>query len=647
MMRDQVLAATIGALVVFAMAFIWFLSHARGTEAANDRLINSVRVQMTVTAELSADALMYLGGTTSADDIEATLATVIDNHRAMSSGNDEKDLPGARSIDEERLYAAAGVDLLTLIDDVAAFLDDPTADTGQQVALSGAAYRDALVPIGDTYVMAASSASATNARIEIFAIAFGSAIALGLAMLVGPYTRRRRDLVNAIARARASRSGGHIDSLTGLPKKTAFRDRLVQAVHHAARGDQFTGLLVLAVDRAPVEPIPPNDPDADVIITAVAKILGETLRSTDVVARSGRDQFAILVDIRRTDDASRVAEKLLERLNRPLDPLELIPTISIGVAVAPVDTDMADDLLQMATAAMLGVRRSGGNTFGFYAPEHAERALGSIQIMERLRSSVRRSEGLWLAYQPKVRVDDRSLAGYEALVRWRDGELGDMLPSDFIPIAEQSDLIIDLGAWVIDNACRQIAAWRQAGRPPVPVSVNVSPRQVRHGNLVDITADALARHSVDPKLLELEITEAVMLDDEARPLSRLRDLRSLGVTIAVDDFGTGYSSLSYLRQFPVNTLKIDRSFIKGLAPGSNDIAIAKTIIALGYALGLEVVAEGVETEEQLRILRDLGCDLAQGYLFSAPVPANALDVMERRSAKESLTRSLAFDPNAA
>jgi EAL domain-containing protein (putative c-di-GMP-specific phosphodiesterase class I) len=218
-----------------------------------------------------------------------------------------------------------------------------------------------------------------------------------------------------------------------------------------------------------------------------------------------------------------------------------------------------------------------------------------------------------------------------------------MLPGDFIPIAEQNDLIIDLGAWVIENACRQMALWAQAGRPPVPVSVNVSPRQVRHGTLLDITSDALERHKIEPALLELEITEAVMLDDESRPLSRLRDLRALGVTIAVDDFGTGYSSLSYLRQFPVNTLKIDRSFVQGLAPGSNDIAIAKTIIALGYSLGLEVVAEGVETEEQFTILRDLGCDLAQGYLFSAPVPPSALDAIERRPSRQVRSRSLAFE----
>ncbi len=629
MTRDQLLAATIGALVVFSMAFIWFLGHARAGEAADDRLIRTVRLQMTTTAELGNTALLYLGDTAIASEVEATLADLTDHHRALSTGSEELGLPGARSVEEEQRYAAAAGELQRVVDEARRLLDDPTPETGVALAQSTRTYRAALVPIGNAYVLDSAGRANRNARIEIIAIAVGSSLALGLAMLVGPYSRRRRDLVNAIARARESHGRGQMDPLTGLPKKTAFRDRLVQAVHRAARGEQFTGLLVLAVDRASAQPIGANDPDADVIISGVARVLGETLRSTDVVARSGRDQFAILVDIRRTEDISAVAEKLLGALSRPIEQANLTPTISIGVAVAPVDTDMADDLLHIATAAMLGVRRNGGGTYGFYAPEHAEHALGAIQIMERLRGAVRRNEGLWLAYQPKVRIDDRSLAGYEALVRWRDDELGDMLPGDFIPIAEQNDLIIDLGAWVIEHACRQMALWAEAGRPPVPVSVNVSPRQVRHGTLLDITSAALKRHRIDPALLELEITEAVMLDDESRPLSRLRDLRALGVTIAVDDFGTGYSSLSYLRQFPVNTLKIDRSFVQGLAPGSNDIAIAKTIIALGYSLGLEVVAEGVETFEHAAALHALRCDHGQGYFYSRPLTADELLVWLR------------------
>jgi diguanylate cyclase (GGDEF)-like protein len=643
MMRDQILAATIGTLVVFAMAFISFLSHARNAEASDDRLIFTIRQQMTAAAEFSTDALLLIDDVVPAADVEGSLDALTNRHRALSSGSAELRLPGARSVEEEEGYAVAGERLAELTAHTEALLAEPGSATGIEVAAGAEEYREALVPIGNLAVAEAAATVTTNKRIEIIAIAVGAALALGLAMLVGPYSRRRRDLVNAIARARESHTRRHLDPLTGLPKRTAFRDRLVQAVHLAARGDQFTGLLVLAVDRAPVKPIGATDPDADVIISSVARLLGETLRSTDVVARSGRDQFAILVDIRRTDGATRVAEKLLEALVRPIEPSGTTPTISIGVAVAPVDSDMADDLLQMATAAMLGVRRSGGNSFGFYAPEHADGALGAIHIMERLRSSVRRGDGLWLAYQPIVRVADREIVGYEALVRWRDAELGDMLPNDFVPIAEQNDLIIDLGAWVIDEACGQIARWSRGGRSPLPVSVNVSPRQVRHGSLFEVTSTALDRHGVDPRLLELEITEAVMLDDESRPLSRLRDLRALGVTIAVDDFGTGYSSLSYLRQFPVTTLKIDRSFIQGLAPGSNDVAIAKTIIALGAALGLRVVAEGVETEEQFDILRTLGCDLAQGYLFSAPVPANALEVLHRRAAKRLLTRSLAFE----
>jgi diguanylate cyclase (GGDEF)-like protein len=642
MMRDQIVAPTIVGLVVFSMGFIWFLSHARSAEVADDRVIGAVRDQMTNSADLGVTALRFLGAGATAQDLRADIAALRDQHQSLSSGNPEIGLPGARTVEEEGRFATAGTMLSRLDLLVDELIANPSPGTAVAFADAATAYRAALIPVGNAYIASAAARSTRNARIEIGAVVVAGALALALAMLAGPYTRRRRDLTNAIARARASHSRDEVDSLTGLPKRTAFRDRLLQAVDSAARGDQFTGLLVVAIDRGPAQPITPNDPDADVIISGVAKILSETLRSTDLVARSGRDQFAVLVDIRRGDDASRVAEKLLQALAEPNPALALVPTVSIGVAVAPIDTDMADDLLQMATAAMMGVRRAGGNTFGFYAPEHAERALGAIQIMERLRSSVVRNEGLWLAYQPIVRVADRSLAGYEALVRWRDAELGDMLPGDFIPIAEQNDLIIDLGAWVIENACRQMASWRRAGRHAVPVSVNVSPRQVRHGNLLEITSEALDRHGVAPSMLELEITEAVMLDDESRPLSRLRDLRALGVTIAVDDFGTGYSSLSYLRQFPVTTLKIDRSFVQGLSPGSNDIAIAKTIIALGYALGLVVVAEGVETEEQFSILRDLGCDLAQGYLFSAPVPPTALDLIEHETVAEPRARSLAF-----
>jgi diguanylate cyclase (GGDEF)-like protein len=624
LLRDRLLSTAIVGLVVIGMALAWYVSHARGAEAADGRQVRTVQDQVARSYELSVDALLFVAGDAGADQVTGALDRMVAIQTGLRLGDDDLGLPGVRDALQESLYADAQRALQVVMGRVDELLASPDPFRGVQLVTDAAEYRRAMVPIGRLYLGQAAQRAALTAQIEIIWVSGGFAIALGIAMLLRPYTRRRNDLAAAFASARQRRARGQLDALTGLPKRSDLRDGLIQAVNRATRGEQFTGLLMVAVDRAPGTPIATNDPNGDGIISGVARVLQDTLRSTDVVARAGRDMFAIIVDIRRSEDTGRVADKVLETLARPIGSAGIEPTISVGIAVAPEDSEVADELMGMATAAMQEVRRSGGDGFGYYALEAPDQSYGTLEIVDRLRSSIRRNEGLWLAYQPKVRVDGRTVAGFEALVRWSDDVLGDLLPDDFVPIAEQSDLIVELGNWVINEACRQMAAWQAAGRDPLPVSVNVSPRQMRLGDLHGVVESALRRHGIDPSLLELEITEAVILDEEVRPMSRIRDLRALGVTFALDDFGTGFSSLSYLKRLSVDALKIDRSFVQGLSAGSPDTAIASMIVALGRSLDLEVVAEGVETEEQLTILDEMGCLLVQGFLFGEPLPAGAI-----------------------
>jgi diguanylate cyclase (GGDEF)-like protein len=363
----------------------------------------------------------------------------------------------------------------------------------------------------------------------------------------------------------------------------------------------------------------------DGLLRQVADALAINVRSGDTVARLGGDEFVVLAtDMMAEDVATVLANKLLTALSRPMHAAghELISTGSMGIAVFPRDGRSARELLKNADVAMYRAKEIGGNRFAFHSPEMNARLLERLSLEKGLRGALERHQ-LELHYQPKVELAGGTVVGAEALLRWRHPELGVVSPGAFIPLAEETGLIMPIGAWAIDEACRQIKEWREAGMGNVTVAVNISARQFQQDGLTDVVAGALAAYGVEAPNLELEVTESAVMGNAEAAAGVLRTLKATGVKISLDDFGTGYSSLSYLKRYPIDTLKIDQSFVRDISTDPDDAAIARLVIALGHDLGCQVIAEGVETQAQLDFLREQGCDQIQGYLFSRPLSAGA------------------------
>ncbi|HVH19200.1 MAG TPA: bifunctional diguanylate cyclase/phosphodiesterase, partial [Myxococcota bacterium] len=376
----------------------------------------------------------------------------------------------------------------------------------------------------------------------------------------------------------------------------------------------------------------------DELLRGVAGRLVQCVRGSDAVGRSGEfasavsrlggDEFTILVDrIGDPQDLSVVAARILELLARPFDlgDHEVVIGASIGIAAWPLDGDDGDTLLRNADSAMYHAKEHGRGQYQFYTESMNAAALRRLEIEQRLRGGIPRGE-LEVHYQPKLDLRTQRVAGFEALVRWRDPERGLVSPGEFIPVAEQSGLILAIGQFVLEQACRQIARWEQDrnGNPGGfwRVSVNVSARQFESGDLVDAVRRALAETGARAERLELEITESTVMHDEKAVIATLAQLRALGVAVSLDDFGTGYSSLSYLRSLPVDTLKIDMAFVRNIANNEEDAALTAAIVSMGKARGLRVIAEGVETPEQRRLLTEFGCDEIQGFLIAAALPVD-------------------------
>ena len=417
------------------------------------------------------------------------------------------------------------------------------------------------------------------------------------------------------------------DALTGLPNRLLLEDRLAQALARAGRGGSVAAVLFLDVDHFKVINDGRGHAVGDQLLVALARRLESAVRPGDTVARFGGDEFVVMCeDLSGAVEAVGLSERLTEVVESPIhiDGTELCVTVSVGVAVAgPAAT--AESLLRDADTAMYRAKETGRGRVEMFDQALRDRANRRLEVANALRHAVERGE-LHVAYQPVVSLHDGSMVGAEALVRWKHPEWGEMVPADFIPTAEETGLVVPVGSWVLEQACAQAARWQEArpSEPPLWVSVNLSARQLMVPTLTDSVAEVMERTGIDPSMLQLEVTETVVMDDVAFFLDGLRRLRALGVHLSIDDFGTGYSSLSYLKQFPLDTLKVDRSFVAGLGTSGHDASIVSAVVALARALGLAVLAEGVETEGQLAAVSHLGCDLVQGFFVTPPLSAERM-----------------------
>jgi diguanylate cyclase (GGDEF)-like protein/PAS domain S-box-containing protein len=421
------------------------------------------------------------------------------------------------------------------------------------------------------------------------------------------------------------------DPLTGLANRALFRDRVAQALARLGRRRQSVSVLFLDLDDFKTVNDSLGHAAGDRLLSAVAERLLNATRGCDTVARLGGDEFAVLIEHGLADeDALVVADRIARALRAPvaLDATELVAGVSIGLARARPQ-DGPEELLRNADVAMYRAKTAGKGRTEVFAPEMHAALVDRLALEGDLRRALgaRAAEEFAVHYQPIVRLEDAAVVGVEALVRWTHPTRGRLSPASFIPIAESSGLIVPLGAWVLREACRAAARWSSAGRAPLTLTVNLSGRQLQAPGLVQMVATALAESGFPAGALVLEITETVILQQTEANLVTLHALKALGVRLAIDDFGTGYSSLAYLQRFPIDILKIDKSFVDGLGGAGSDSALARTIIALGSSLALRCVAEGVEREEQRAQLRALGCEYAQGFLFARPMPADELSAL--------------------
>ncbi|MCK9173600.1 MAG: EAL domain-containing protein, partial [Desulfuromonas thiophila] len=413
------------------------------------------------------------------------------------------------------------------------------------------------------------------------------------------------------------------DVLTGLANRTLLLDRLEQAIHYAHRSGRLVAALLFDLDRFKVINDSLGHNFGDQLLRAVAGRLQHCVRETDSVARLGGDEFVvILAEVADMKDIALVAGHLLEQLNRPyrVEDREIRLSASLGISLFPRDSDDSATLLRNADMAMYRAKRLERSSFLFYAPEMNQRLQETMELEEALRQALEQEQFL-LHYQPKVNLATGQICGCEALVRWQHAQRGLISPAQFIPLAEETGLIVPLGDWVLRQACAQTCQWRNAGLQPVPVAVNLSARQFRKGDLTQRLQSILQHSGLAAGELELELTESMIMDNPQQAVQIMHELKQLGLSLSLDDFGTGYSSLNYLRRFPVDNLKIDRSFIRDVATDTSGASVVTSIIQIAHNLGLGAVAEGVETRDQLDFLRRCGCDQLQGYLFSKPLAA--------------------------
>lgn len=423
------------------------------------------------------------------------------------------------------------------------------------------------------------------------------------------------------------------DGLTNLPNRNLLNDRIRQAMLMSQRSHIEIAVFFVDMDNFKFINDSLGHDIGDMLLKIVAERLAGCVRSGDTVARQGGDEFVIVIsDQSISDHATLIADKMQELIAQPfcIDEHELVITCSIGISIFPRDGEDVQALIKNAEAAMYRAKEQGRNTFQFFTGEMNARSLARMTMEKYLRRALERDE-LLVYYQPKVSLSSGRITSMEALVRWQHPEMGMVLPSNFIPLAEDTGLIEPIGEWVLRTACKQNKVWQEAGLAPLTVAVNLSIRQFRQQNIVGLIGQILLETRLDPRYLELEITESMFMQDVERMATILKDLKGMGASLAMDDFGTGYSSLGYLTRFPFDKLKIDQSFVRHITSVPDNAAIAKTVIAMAHSLHMKVIAEGVETEGQLNYLRSHGCDEMQGYYFSKPVPALEFEQLLREN----------------
>ncbi len=433
----------------------------------------------------------------------------------------------------------------------------------------------------------------------------------------------------------------YCDSLTGIPNRQAFLETLERELQRSKVGNKKFAVLFMDLDAFKRINDTLGHDVGDHLLKIVSERLRDTIRPSDLVsrgdqasnlARLGGDEFTILIpDLERVEHALNVAHRVKEAMRRPflIEGHEIFVTASIGISLFPEDGDDCNSLLKYADTAMYHAKNCGKNNAKLYSSSLTMQIMSHVKLEVGLRKALQNDE-LYLLYQPQLDVRSAEIVGVEALVRWRHPERGIVSPTEFIPLAEETGLIVPIGEWVLRTACVQARAWQQMTRRAVRMAVNLSAKQFKDENLSQIVLSALAETGLDPKLLELELTEGTLMDDARATMATLEQLRGIGVYLSIDDFGTGYSSMNYLKRFDVRALKIDRSFISGLPQDSENAAITRAIIAMAHGLKMVVVAEGVETDEQLVLLEEYGCDMVQGYFLGRPSSADAVTGMLRK-----------------
>ncbi len=628
-------------IAVFAVLSTLITAGALGRQQEGANVLEYGLGQSTISTGLARLVEDPSGGRADqATALQDRLDRIVLVHTAFVVGNNTLGLPAMEEFSElETATTALGI-LVEATNDVIATIESGDTPSGLQVAAvtdAATGYSGAMESLVTEHSRIAENRVAALQNTEYFLLAATVILLILEALfLFRPAAQNIRDSWEESSEAHAFEREldqqrlnflARYDPLTGLINRTLFADRLENSVAGARRDGSVVALMFLDVDGFKEVNDRHGHQVGDALLRQVAERLVGTVRESDTVARLGGDEFTVILEGgRRVEDAGQVATNVLKALAEPyrVGRVDISVTSSIGIAAFPLDGETAAELLKGADIAMYSAKAAGRNTYQFYTTELKERTIKRLALLEGLRRALNTEGELSLVYQPKVDVGEQRVIGLEALLRWNHPEFGPVPTGEFIALAEETDLVVPLGQWVADRACVQMREWIDSGLQSMRMSVNVSARQFRAGNLVETIVASLAAAKLSPDFLDVELTEGTLVTDLAETRGALERLREIGVTVSLDDFGTGYSSLGYLTSLPIDTLKIDRSFVVDGLADADGIAVSSAIIGLAKTLGMEVLAEGVDSEKQLADLRALGCYNIQGFLIAKPLPAAAV-----------------------